>query len=121
MLYRLANSTLGFPYRPFKRRGCGRIGSLPGYSDLAFAVRLKYARSRLNYGIALLSSGRRVITDRLHGMILATLIGRDVIAFDSLDSKVRSFHETWLRGSPSTRFAQSSGEAIELLRQGARG
>lgn len=55
-----------------------------------------YARSRLRLGISLLGFGRTVVTDRLHGHILATLIGRPRFVFDSLDGKIRAFNDTWL-------------------------
>lgn len=55
-----------------------------------------YARSRLAHGIELLSRGRTVITDRLHGHIISTLLGKRQIVLDSLDGKVRQFNRTWL-------------------------
>lgn len=69
-----------------------------------------YARSRLRYGLGLLGRGRSVVTDRLHGMILATLLGRPRYIFDSLDGKVRAFCETWLSGDEGAVFMNSVGD-----------
>ena len=55
-----------------------------------------YARSRLEFGIKLLSNGRTVITDRLHGHILSTLLGKKQFVFDSMDGKIRQYNQTWL-------------------------
>ncbi len=82
-------------------------GLLARYGSIVFEI---YARSRLNHGISLLSSGRTVITDRLHGHILSTLLGRPRILFDSLDGKVRSFHDTWLSGDKNAVFLSNMEE-----------
>ncbi|MBB4004799.1 polysaccharide pyruvyl transferase family protein [Aurantimonas endophytica] len=63
-----------------------------------------YANSRLKFGVHLLGRGRTVVTDRLHGAILATLLGRPRYIFDSLDGKIRAFYDTWLRGETDAVF-----------------
>lgn len=55
-----------------------------------------YAKSRLKHGVKLLCRGEKVITDRLHGLIISTLLRRPNYVFDSLDGKVKSYHNTWL-------------------------
>ncbi len=69
-----------------------------------------YARSRLKFGIGLLGRGGIVVTDRLHGTILATLIGRPRYIFDSLDGKIQAFYETWMSGEKDAVFFESVAE-----------
>lgn len=74
-----------------------------------------YARSRLRFGLSLLGRGRTVVTDRLHGQILATLIGRPRIIFDSLDGKVRAFNRTWLADDPGAVFLDDAAALRDLV------
>jgi len=64
------------------------------------------ARLRLKRGLALLSSGRTVITDRLHAMILSLLAGIPVIALDNRVGKLSAFIETWLQECDLVQFAE---------------
>ena len=41
-------------------------------------------------------AGDVVITDRLHGVIIATLLGRPAVALDTTNRKVSRFARTWL-------------------------
>ena len=63
------------------------------------------------------------MTDRLHGMILSTLLGRPTVVFDSLDGKVKAFHRTWLANLPGSRFIDDVAEvarAVEILQATAQ-
>jgi len=75
-----------------------------------------YARSRVRFGLSLLSRGRAVVTDRLHGYILATMLGKPRYFFDTLDGKLRAFHQTWLADDPDSRFMNNAEEFCQLLR-----
>jgi exopolysaccharide biosynthesis protein PssK len=75
------------------------------------------ARWRLREGVDLLSGGRVVLTDRLHGHILCTLLGVPHVAMDNSYGKVSSFVETWTSGLPIVRFAESPEQARSLLRE----
>ncbi|MEJ1935400.1 polysaccharide pyruvyl transferase family protein [Nostoc sp. NIES-2111] len=77
---------------------------------LAFRARERYARSRLGVGISLLSRGETVITDRLHGYIISTLLDIPSLVFDSYDGKIFSFHRTWMHDSPKARIMTSIEE-----------
>ena len=55
------------------------------------------AGARLSRGLALLSKGRGIVTDRLHGHILAMLLGRPHVLVDNTYGKNRTFYETWTR------------------------
>lgn len=82
-----------------------------------------YARIRLRSGLAMLSRGRTVVTDRLHGMILSTLLERPAVVFDSLDGKVKAFHQTWLANLPGIRLVDDVADvarAVETLHTPSR-
>jgi exopolysaccharide biosynthesis predicted pyruvyltransferase EpsI len=53
----------------------------------------------LHYGMSILAQGRRVVTDRLHGHILALLMGKPHTLFDTNNGKIRAFHKTWSHGN----------------------
>jgi pyruvyl transferase EpsO len=58
------------------------------------------ARGRLERGLELLSGGRNVITDRLHGHILCLLLGRPHSLVDNSYGKLSSFVSCWTAGAP---------------------
>lgn len=66
-------------------------------------------------------SARLVITDRIHGMLFATITGTPCLAMDNSNGKV-GFEYGWLRDLPYTRFAsdpaQIPGHVEELLEVG---
>ena len=43
----------------------------------------------------------KICTNRLHGMLLGLLLGREVCAFDNSYGKLSSYRDTWLRGMES--------------------
>jgi pyruvyl transferase EpsO len=71
------------------------------------------ARRRLQYGVEMLGSGRVVITDRLHGHVLATLLGLPHCVMDSQFGKVRALWDTWTHEVPDAVWCDTLGEAIE--------
>jgi pyruvyl transferase EpsO len=54
----------------------------------------------VNDAIDYFSKHDRVYTNRLHAMILALLLGRDVVAFDNLYGKSSRYINAWL--APAT-------------------
>ncbi len=72
------------------------------------------ARKRLSNGLRLLSLGERVVTDRLHGMILALLMKRSVYVFDNSYGKLSCFYNAWLRDVEKLSFCLTEAEALEL-------
>lgn len=70
------------------------------------------AQARLARGLALLSRGERIVTDRLHGHILATLLGIPHVVLDNSYGKIGAYHDAWTAGSPLVRRAASWHEAI---------
>lgn len=75
-----------------------------------------FARQRLAYGCELLSRGRVIITDRLHGHILSVLLGIPHILLDDRYHKVRNFYENWTKDCELTIWAESAEEAVELAK-----
>lgn len=78
------NRLLSLLRRAAKRSDRGREAR---YAALAIA--------RVERGLRLLSSGRAVITNRLHGHILSLLLGRPHCVLDNSYGKVVDFAETW--------------------------
>ncbi len=74
------------------------------------------ARRRLAVGVQRLSQGRVVITDRLHGHVLALLLGIPHVLLDNTSGKCRSFWETWTSSSPLASWADDPAEALEIAR-----
>lgn len=67
--------------------------------------------------LGVLSRARIVITDRLHGHILSTMMGIPNVAVNDVNGKVRDYFSTWSTGIPYTRFAQSVTDARELVKE----
>jgi exopolysaccharide biosynthesis predicted pyruvyltransferase EpsI len=80
-----------------------------------------YAAWSVRRGTRMLSQGRVVVTDRLHGHILCTLMSIPHVLLDSSDGKVRNFWDTWTNGSPIARWADDPDQALELADELARG
>jgi exopolysaccharide biosynthesis predicted pyruvyltransferase EpsI len=79
------------------------------------------AARRLERGLRLLRSGRVVVTDRLHGHILAFAAGIPHVLLDDAFSKAGRFHRLWTEGTPLVRKVDSVDAAVvaadELLAQ----
>ncbi|KAF8249197.1 hypothetical protein K440DRAFT_492397, partial [Wilcoxina mikolae CBS 423.85] len=67
-------------------------------------------------GFELLATADLVITDRLHGHIMSTIIGVPHILMDSKLKKNLYFHETWTKDCGCTRVADSFDEAMGIAR-----
>jgi len=64
-------------------------------------------------GCRVLSQGRLVITDRLHGHILSLLMGIPHVLLDNSYGKVRRFYEAWTKEFESVRWADVPAQALE--------
>jgi exopolysaccharide biosynthesis predicted pyruvyltransferase EpsI len=89
-------------------------------SGLVAATFDPLARQRLERGCRLLSRGRVIVTERLHGHILGVLLGIPQVLVGDRYGKLQGFYETWTRDFPLTSWAGSGGEALELARALAR-
>jgi pyruvyl transferase EpsO len=74
------------------------------------------ARYRLLLGCRILSQGRVVVTDRLHGHILSLLLGIPNVLLDNNYRKVKCFYETWTKNCGLTVWADSLDEAFDAGR-----
>ena len=72
------------------------------------------ALSNLNRGCILLSRGRVVITNRLHGHILCLLMGVPHVILDTLYGKVGHFRNTWMGNLDGVLSAQETTQAVAL-------
>lgn len=77
----------------------------------------RLARARLRRGISMLSSGRVVVTDRLHGHILSTLLGIPHVALDNSYGKLRNFILAWTKDTEFLRTADTLDEAAALAEE----
>lgn len=72
----------------------------------------RVARARLRAGLRLLSSGERVVTDRLHGHILCLLLGIPHAVLDNSYGKITGFADTWQTLSAQAVLAPTLAQAL---------
>ena len=84
-----------------------------GYYRLSFDGR---AQASFRRAMHILSLGRVVITDRLHGHIFCLLLGIPHVLLNNDSGKNWNFYETWTRESPLCRIARNPPEAWSLAR-----
>jgi pyruvyl transferase EpsO len=85
-----------------------------GFTRRGF-IYAKMARQRVKRGTEILSKGRCVVTDRLHGHILCVLLGIPHVCMDNEYGKISSFFQTWSRSCPELAFAQTATAAAEKV------
>ena len=100
-----------FRQRMLHPHGLERTGSLQHRIQNALATR------RLRRGLRLLGSARVIITDRLHGHILATMSGIPHVVLDNTYGKLRSFYDTWTCEVGLAHWCDEPGEAIAHARR----
>jgi pyruvyl transferase EpsO len=74
----------------------------------------RYSSGRARDGARLLARGRVVVTDRLHGHILALLLGLPHVFVDTGHGKLEGFHDAWTRESSTTHAASSAADAVTI-------
>lgn len=74
------------------------------------------AASRLRRGCRILSGGRVVVTNRLHGQIMCVLLGQLHFVSDTAQGKLGAFHDTWLRDRLPDTWCVSEAEALARAR-----
>jgi exopolysaccharide biosynthesis predicted pyruvyltransferase EpsI len=85
---------------------------IPGLGLLASATYDRRARQRVDRGCRILSRGRVVVTDRLHGHILCCLLGVPHVVSSDRFAKLRSFYDTWTKGFSTATFMDSIDDAF---------
>lgn len=75
----------------------------------------RMARRRLLRGIGMVSSGRQVVTDRLHAHILCLLLDIPHVALDNSYGKIGACYREWTSGFETGRFAADGEAAVTAL------
>jgi len=108
---RYVSSGLGYPLVHKTSKVGGRVAArlprLAGWPDrlLAHSYSL-LSEERLNAAIRLIGSARAIATDRLHGHVLALLMGVPHVLVDNSYGKLRRFYEAWTSESSLTWWAE---------------
>ncbi|BCL74675.1 exopolysaccharide biosynthesis protein [Jeongeupia sp. HS-3] len=76
----------------------------------------RLASQRLKRGIRQLSSGRLVVTDRLHAHILCLLLGKRHMVMDNDYGKISTFHQAWTRSAEDAKFVRVLNDIPQQLR-----
>ena len=79
-------------------------------------ARSAQAAARVARGLRMLSCGERIVTDRLHGHILALLLGIPHVVLDNSYGKVGAYIDAWTAASPLVDRAASWREVSAALR-----
>ena len=91
------------------------LSNLRGFTDkcgLSSDWHLHLAQIRVKRGCEFLARGRILITDRLHGHILALMLGLPHVVMDNNYHKLRNFYKTWTKGIPGVYWAETSEDAF---------
>lgn len=90
------------------------------HAEARIAIYDRLAKTRYEHGLRMLGSGSVVVTDRLHGHILAALLGLPQVVLDSRFGKVLDYHATWTADLPHVRSAVTVDEAFAKAGQLAK-
>jgi pyruvyl transferase EpsO len=74
------------------------------------------SKRRFNRGCRMLAQGQIVVTDRLHGHILSTLMGIRNIAFENGYGKVETFIDTWTSLISYVQVSDNVESSLQLAR-----
>ncbi|XP_050388402.1 uncharacterized protein LOC126807697 [Patella vulgata] len=94
-----------------------RIGDWLGWRTPHTHKHMENAYLIANNGLVFLQRGRVVITDRLHGHILSTLLDIPHVILNNKWNKVSNYHNTWTKSLKNTRVANNASHAIDLARK----
>lgn len=91
---------------------------LPGSAGESMRLASAHTLARLNvaHAVGLLSAGERLVTDRLHGHVLATLLGVPHIVVNDRFGKVEALWSTWTSKLGVGEFAADWVVAMERAR-----
>lgn len=74
-----------------------------------------YARQNVEHAVRLLSDAEVVVTDRLHGHVLCTLLGIPHVLVDDKYGKVGNFYDCWTSALRTARFARDRSQVPALV------
>jgi pyruvyl transferase EpsO len=75
-----------------------------------------YAWNRFRRGVGILSQGKVVITDRLHGHIISTLLDIPHVVLDNSYGKLSGFISAWTSDYAGLRCAATMDDAVAEAR-----
>lgn len=81
---------------------------------IAIALYHLLATIRMQRGVRLIASGKKVITDRLHAHVLSVLLNRPNYILDNSNGKVFAFYEAWTRELGVSHRAASLRDAVQM-------
>jgi pyruvyl transferase EpsO len=93
----------------------GRVPGLGGLAGRRAPLMTRMAKDRVMLGLAQLDAAEVVVTDRLHGHILATLLGKPHVVIDNFYGKIANFIRAW--GSENTLQARDYAEAALMAQR----
>ncbi len=99
-----------------RREAVHRSWLQPIARPLLAAAHPRLAAQRLARGVSLLSSARVIVTDRLHGHILALMLGIPHVVLDNSYGKLHRFVAAWTSESPLVHVAHDPQAAAALAR-----
>lgn len=76
------------------------------------------ATERFQRGCGLLSQGKVVVTDRLHGYVMCLLMGIPHIVLDNVYGKVKGVYDAWTKENDLSIWADSPKKAVTDVLQG---
>lgn len=87
------------------------------HSEYYKFLRAKHKQHRfyLHEGIVFLANYDLIITTRMHGGILASLLGIPTIFLDNSYGKTRTYYESWMENMPGCYFANNSEELEQII------
>jgi len=104
------------PDAAFRRLGVDSAQAMRLRGRFAFGAHGAVSRLRSEPGLEQIGRHRVVVTDRLHGHLLACLARRPNVIVENLDGKVGAYYETWSKELGLTTKASGPREASALAR-----
>jgi pyruvyl transferase EpsO len=105
------------------RRTAKRLAFAPAVG-LRETVYTALARDRVRLGFAQLDEAEVVVTDRLHGHIMASLLGKPHVVIDNFYGKIANFIRAWGKDDVTLQardYAEAAGMANALLERARAG
>lgn len=99
--------------RLLRRAWLHRASFVPGRPYALIAGML--AGARMMAGLRLVSRAHAVVTDRLHGHVLSTLLGIPNVLLPDAFGKNRGLYESWTHSLPGCAFAETPDQALSEL------
>lgn len=99
-------------YSSVRNYDCTYLDTQAGHS-----INQSLAKEEISQLICKFQAAELVITDRLHGMLYATICGTPVIALDNSSHKVKNVYDCWLKDFDFVRFVDNPNSFEEAFKQ----